>query len=133
MLSSPPTTAGIQSDHQHWLREIERWEERLALWENEEGLLTRETARLQEIVNKHGAEIESHSSALKELKEEIAAVERQLAGAHDGRSDRLLTELHAQTERKHAEQRELHERITRRHHTLIAQLAMRQHEPIREE
>jgi len=132
MLVTEPTIAEIQSDHQHWLREIERWEGRLGLWDNEQALLVREVTRLQQLVHKHGAELEEHAAALKALKEVIAAAERS-AVTQRGEVDRSLAQVHAKTETSHAAQRDLHERLKRMHHTLVAQLSMLQHEPIRDE
>ena len=133
MSKSNPRTIEIQSNHLHWLREIERWESQLDLWENEQGLLTRELARLQQIIQKHGTDLASHAAAIKALKAEIAATEREIVAAQGNEHQRSLVEMHLESQNSHAAQRDLHEQIKRRHHILIAQLAMRQHEPLRDD
>jgi hypothetical protein len=75
MLRSEPTLAEVQSDHQHWLREIERWQGCFELWENEQTLLERELSRLQQAIERHGSELRAHVAASSALKAEIAASE----------------------------------------------------------
>jgi hypothetical protein len=132
MLLSGTSTVEIQSDHQHWLREIERWEVQLGAWENEQALLVREVNRLQQIVQKHGAELSAHAAALNALKDEIVATERGLVARQGREPDKSLVEMHSKAEAKHAAQRDIHERLKSMQHTLVAQLAMHEHEPIRE-
>lgn len=124
MLLSEPTLLEIQSDHQHWLREIERWEGCLDLWDREQKLLEREVTRLQESIQKHGSELLAEIESLKSLKAEIVASERKMFGRKGTDFDRSLAEGHATIESHHAAQRDLHERFKRIHHTLMGRLEL---------
>jgi len=131
MLTSGTTNVEIQADHQSWLREIERWETQLEAWEHEQTLLVKEAVRLQELIQKHGAELSVHAAALSTLKDEIVATERGLVARQGREPDTALVELHAKADARHSAQRDLHERLRSRQDILVAQLAMHEHEPIR--
>ncbi|MBI3862884.1 MAG: hypothetical protein HY290_13420 [Planctomycetia bacterium] len=122
MLLAESSLVEFQSDHQHWLREIERWEGCLDLWENEQTLLEREISRLQDAIQNHGSELRAHIEALKTLKAEIASSEREMIVRKGTAVDRSLAEAHSKIERNHAAQRDLHERFKRIHHTLMERL-----------
>jgi chromosome segregation ATPase len=122
MLVSESTLPAIQSDHQHWLREIERWDSCLEGWEGEQSLLARELARLQESIEKHGSELKRHVKSLKALKTEIAASERELILHKGADVDRGLAEAHSKLEVHHSAERDLHERLKQMQHTLMERL-----------
>lgn len=124
MLLSEPTLHDIQSDHQHWLREVERWEGCLDLWGHEQELLEQELTRLHDAIKTHGSELRRHAEALKALKGEIASSEREMISYKGTDVDRSLAESHSKIEAHHTAQRDLHERFKRIHHTLMGRLEL---------
>ena len=124
MMLSQPTLAAIQTDHQQWLRELELWDGDLIILQNEQALLVKELARLQQVTQKLGNELQSHAASVKGLREEIASSEREMAGLQGREPGRALAEAHAMTEANYAAQRDLHERLKSDHQALMTQLAM---------
>ena len=126
------STTDIQADHQHWLREIERWENYVAVWEEQEKRLTEEYTRMQHAVDQHGRHIRQHARDIAELKATIAECERKMMGGHDDVTD-SLTEQHGKGTARHDDQRTVHEKLKQEHHTLMAAMAVFQQKPFRDE
>lgn len=124
MLLSQPTLAAIQTDHQQWLRELELWEGDLIVLQNEQALLVKELARLQQVTQKLRDELQSHAASVKGLREEIVSSEREMATLQGREPGRALAEAHSRTDANYAVQRDLHERLKIEHQALMTQLAM---------
>ena len=124
MLLSQPTLEAIQSDNQLWLRELELWDGDLIILQNEQALLVKELARLEQVTQKLGNDLRSHAAGVKGLREEIASSEREMVALQGRVPGRVLAETHAKTEANHAAQRGLHERLKSEHQALMTQLAM---------
>jgi hypothetical protein len=129
MPSAASTTLEIQTDHRHWLRELDAWESCLALCQSEQALLVNELERLQQVIQNHGSVMEKHARAIQSERQQIAASERELPGCEARPVGHPVADAHARIDAQHVEQRSLHERIKRIHHSLMTQLAMYKDRP----
>lgn len=126
------TLAEMQHDHKHWLAEIERWEGYLRMWQGEQAKLAEEFRRILSAIERHGSDLVEHARALEAHKQEIIACERGMVEHFPpGVLTAELVENHGASKRHHEQQRELHERIKKDHHTFFAALSMLRHEPFR--
>jgi septal ring factor EnvC (AmiA/AmiB activator) len=116
------------SDHKHWLSEIERWEGYVQTWNQQQAALARE---IETLLADHGRQLKEHAQAVVSLKRGIVECERMIAG---GKCDaREAARRHSREAGLHDEQRNIHERLKRTHHTLMAGLALLKGQPFREE
>jgi hypothetical protein len=132
---SASTITTMQTDHKHWLKDIERWAGYLRTWQGQQTSLLAEVARFQDSIRQHGADLRKHADALEKHRNEILACERSMVENHNAgqevESD--LAEAHHKGAGHHDEQLTLHERIKQCHHTLMVQLALLRREPFRED
>jgi chromosome segregation ATPase len=124
MLSTIPTLAEIQSDHQQWLRELEHWEGDLVVSQNGQALLVKEIERLQKLVQAHGVAIQAHAASVKGLKEEIVSSEREMVALQGREPGRPMAAAHAKTEANYSAQQDQHERLKSDHQALFNRLAL---------
>lgn len=131
-METQTSVTDMQVDHQHWLREIERWENYVAVWGEQEKKLTEQYTRMLHAVDQHGSHIEQHAHDMAALKATIVGCEQKMLGGHDEVTDALANQ-HEKGTTRHDEQRTVHEKLKQEHHTLMATMAMFQQKPFRDE
>ncbi len=131
-MKTQTSVSEMQADHRHWLREIERWENYVNVWAEQEKRLTEEYTRMIHAVDQHGAHIKQHARDIAELKATIVECERKMASTDDEVTDELADQ-HEKGTARHHDQRDVHEKLKKKHHTLMAAMAVFQQKPFRDE
>ncbi len=116
----------MQTDHKHWLGEIERWQGSARTWISQEQRLVDEIEQFQQLFKRYGADLKAHEAALDAHLKEIVDCERGMVEKHRRGVDAepALVEFHRTESDHHAEQLRQHERLKRLHHILATQIAM---------
>lgn len=115
----------MHGDHQHWLSESDFWREDTAQWRTEIEQSLRDVERLNEALRAHAAALHAHLEMICSHAQKIRAHEHALAGFEQGDGGDELIGFAKDHEKERAEQvatRQVHERLKKFHHGLIAQL-----------
>jgi len=131
-MKTQESVTNMQTDHQHWLREIERWENDVSVWGEQQKRLTEEYTRMQHAIDPHGGHIHQHVRDIAELKATIVACERKMMEGSDDATG-ALAQQHETGTTRHDDQRAVHEKLKQEHHTLMATMAMFQQKPFRDD
>lgn len=117
----------IHGDHRYWQNEIKMWRDDIQLWQQE-----REDciAELLEAISRHDRAMECHSnsivdhqSAIEDHEHFIAECEQKMNTEDKGQVETFM-ETHYGESALQTDLRASHEKIKRRHHTVMAKLAM---------
>ena len=120
-----PTT--IHADHRYWKQEHSTWRSDIVLWQQEYDAMRTAIEALGRTVERHGAALRKHAVAINDHEAALDLQERVIAeheiglerpGPDDGGTDQQQQIM------AHLEQRQVHERMKREHHRLVAQLEM---------
>lgn len=131
-MKTQTSVTDMQADHKHWLSEIERWENYVAVWEEQEKNLTEQYTRMLHAVDQHGRHIKQHAHDVADLKATIIGCEQKMMGGHGDVADTLVNQ-HEKGTARHDEQRAVHESLKQEHHTLMAAMAVFQQKPFQDE
>jgi len=123
------TNLELHRDHLEWKTNNAFWRDELAVWQGELKQAGPMLERLQRILQEHASKLEVHAGSIGLAEEACDAHERCLVQAA-----RVATPSkaapggeHFVETYDHAQQREMHESLKRRHHTLLARLSMLMH------
>jgi predicted RNase H-like nuclease (RuvC/YqgF family) len=124
----------IQIDHKHWLRDIDRWDAYLRVWQNQIDELKREYRRMLKTVDEHADNLGEFAECLdshrrKLLSDERASVEHPFKDA----APVELVHRHDANTSQHDDLYKFHERLKQMQHTLLSGLAVLKHEPYPED
>ena len=121
--STPSTTP---ADHRYWKQEHGAWRSDIALWQQEYDAMRVALEALKQAVERHGEALRKHAVAINDheaaldLRERVTA-ERETGHERPGFDDAGSDQRQSVA---HLEQRQVHERMKREHHRLVAQLEM---------
>jgi hypothetical protein len=114
----------MHSDHRQWASEDALWEDDVHLWQGELDQAAAEIKRLEATFAAERKALESHAQAIRDYREHAERHEHSLSEYERGESGEdlvVLAQKHAKEAEKQRHRRETHERVKRRHHTLMAQ------------
>jgi hypothetical protein len=110
-------------DHTHWLDEASFWKQDIAMWKGEvEGALA-DIERLADALASHAEALQTHLDAIGHQELDLRKHEHALAEYEQGAAGGELisqAKAHAYESNSQMAAREVHERIKRFHHVLIA-------------
>ncbi len=117
----------IHGDHRYWQSEIKMWRDDIQQWQQE-----REDciAELLEAINRHDRAMECHTNSIVDHQSAIVDHEHFIAeceqnsSAKDKGDEATFAETHQGESSIQNDLRASHERIKKRHHTVMAKLAM---------
>jgi hypothetical protein len=118
----------MQADHRQWDYEQLRWRSDIETWQRDHELALSQLSKLQEFICQHGEALQSHAEALEQLDQGLrdhhrAMSEYEIHGEGERLQETLATE-HGMHAEQHHTQHEVHERVKKHHHTVMAHLAM---------
>ncbi len=117
-----PIADDVQTDHQHWLKDIDRWQNYLGTWVQEGDQFLAEAKRFQERVGHHCADLKACMETLEFHRREIANAERMMADqAINGKT--IAWETHAKRKRHHDALHRLYESLQNQCQALREQLS----------
>lgn len=109
--------------HRQWSNDNALWRDEIALWQTEIKRLVEQLTAVKQALKRHQDEVRKHAAAVHLYQSSQDDHERALADYEAGGPGAPLVGLakqHRQEQDKHQSQRALHERLKRRHHTLVA-------------
>ncbi len=116
----------MHGEHQQWLGDNGMWRDDLAIWQREIDQVLGELQTLEDASREVRKELQDHLRAiaaeehgLKEHEHVLAELER--GAAVDELELLHLAKQHRENADRHARQRQAHERLKERHHTVMAQ------------
>jgi len=123
------TNLELHRDHENWKSDDAFWRDEVAVWHNELKDAETSVERLQRILHEHALKLEAHVGAIGFCEKAWETHEHQLAEAARARtpSTPQPKQEHYVETYDHMQHREAHEALKRKHHRLIAQIAMLMH------
>lgn len=123
------TRSELHRDHATWKADDEFWRDELAVWRNETKHATLAVERLRCLLQRHESMIEARACAIGFCEKACEAHEHALVEAARVAtpSSRPAEEEHYVEAYDHAQQRETQESLKRKHHRLMAHIAMLTH------
>ncbi len=122
---STSSPSGMHRDHREWESENALWRDQLREWQRENEQAVAELNRAQQVFRNHERTLETHAAGIRLFGQACAEHEHDLAAKAQAETPQACGMCgHEQEAIDHRREREIHERIKRRHHTLMAQLAM---------
>ena len=126
--------AEMQNDHKHWLREIERWEQWLSVWQRQQDSLQDGIERFRKSIQQHAFRVNTHGKQLEAHKKAILNCEREMAAQPKGADvSPEIRKEYADSDVCHKAQSAEHELLKKEHHTYQAVLSLLRGEPLRED
>jgi hypothetical protein len=113
----------MHGEHQQWLSDNSMWRDDLTLWQKEIDQALDGLSKLEEALREHGKGLQSHLEMIGAEEQELKAHEHALAEfERGGPGDQLLemVKSHQEHAGKHGQQRQVHEELKKRHHTVMA-------------
>lgn len=110
-------------DHQHWLTELALWRDDIDLWRQEVGRARTDVERLETALREEDKALEEHARTLAQHVQALRSHEGELAAFEQGGADAKIIAMakgHLEEESVQRHQREIHERIKKHHHVLMA-------------
>ena len=117
----------MQADHRQWDYAHSAWSVDIEHWKTEHESALSELAKLQVIIQQHGAAIAAHAETIERHQDgfrdhERAMDEFQREGG--GHIQEAMRNKHRESADRHNGQRAAHERIKKHHHGVMAHLTM---------
>lgn len=114
----------MHGDHKHWLSESALWQDEITVWHDEVQRALGEVNHLAKALRDHAAALNDHGKGIAGHDDTVRSHEGALAGWEKGAPGGELVSL-ATAHDKEAEQRaalrQVHQRVRKFHHTLLAQ------------
>lgn len=115
----------MHTEHRYWKQEHGTWRGDIALWQQEYDAMHAAIEALQQAVERHGEALRKHVVTINDHEAALDLQERVIAERETGHARPGLNEADVdQHALGHLEQRQVHERMKREHHRLVAQLEM---------
>lgn len=112
----------IQADHQHWLQDINRWQNYLSTWVQDKDEFVKAAKSFQDRIDHYCADLKAYGETLEAHRQEIVNAERLMVeNAIDG--DVVARELHSKRKRHHDALCRLQASLQNQYHALEVQLA----------
>jgi hypothetical protein len=117
--------ADMHNEHQHWLSDNAFWRDEVAVWQRELDDARQGLLRLEGVLRDHRSSLHDHLDTIAAEEHARQELQRTLAELGKGRSPEELEELllamnHKRNTGGHAQQRDVHEKLKKRHHTVMA-------------
>ena len=133
-MATTAITSEVGNDHKHWLRDIERWDAYLRIWQNQIHELTQEYRKL---LKTSRAARRRRRRILRGSRVASQRIDRRRAShlrtSPSQRAGREAWRKSCGERDDHDELYKAHERLKQIQHTLMAGLALLKHEPYRDE
>lgn len=120
-----PSHATMHHDHRQWLSDNNMWRCDIANWQQEFKKAAADRKQIEAALKEHEQALQVHAASIRLREQDLAAHEHALAEYEQGEAGAQLISLaqsHEKEARKHAQQRDAHERIKRHHHEVLAQI-----------
>tara|TARA_R110002049_G_scaffold4601_4_gene31874 strand:+ start:111655 stop:112068 length:414 start_codon:yes stop_codon:yes gene_type:complete len=118
----------MHTDHRHWKNELAMWRDDLQQWRSQHATAQQSLKQISDMIADHENTINAHEHKIqvieKTLDEHEKVMAESLRGGSDPYLDDALTERHEEQVSSIAQQREIHERVKKQHHTSMAQVAI---------
>jgi hypothetical protein len=119
------THADMHEEHRLWQNETAMWHDDLGLWRGVYRKALADLFALESALTKHLLALDHHEQNVQQHERHLTEHERLLAAFKQGKPVdelRLLAtaKSHQEERRKHACQREYHERVKKEHHAALA-------------
>ena len=113
----------MHSEHRFWESEISQWREDLRVWQQELAKAQGEIKQLEKALEDHAHALRTHASTLRLQEQTFEGHEHALVEYEKGGEGAELLPMarqHGAEAAQHAEHRNAHEQLKRRHHIVIA-------------
>ncbi len=122
------TFAGMHAEHRQWQSEHSMWTDDIELWRAQHEAALSQLKQLEDLLRQHGEALDEHAEATQRLQHSLEGHEKSMAAywreGADAEGQEAMIALHRQEAKRHAEQREAHERIKKQQHSIITHLTM---------
>ena len=123
--------AELHADHRHWKSDISMWRFDLQQWRSERETALKQVEQIAEAIQQNADILNEHADAVDAIEAELEFHEESLASSlqehADSDLDDSLLSGHADSSKRFDSQREAHERLKKRHHIAVAQVAALKH------
>ena len=123
--------AELHADHRNWKSNISMWRFDLEQWRSEHESALKQVEQIAEAIRQNESSLDEHADAIEAIEAGLGFHEKNLAASlqdhADSDLDDSLRSSHAESSRLFDSQREAHERLKKRHHIAVAQVAALQH------
>jgi hypothetical protein len=113
----------MHNEHRLWESEISLWRDDLRAWQEELGKSQSEIKQLEKALEDHAHALRTHASTLRLQEQTFDGHEHAIVQYEQGGEGEELFQMarqHSDEAVRHAEHRQAHERLKRRHHDVIA-------------
>ena len=123
--------AELHADHRKWKSDISMWRFDLEQWRSEHESALEQVEQIAETIRQNENTLNKHAEAVDTIEAGLEFHEKNLAASlrdhADSDLDDSLLSSHAENSKKFDTQREAHERLKKRHHIAVAQVAALKH------
>ena len=117
------TISDMQTDHRVWLRDIERWDYDVDIWQSHKAELLASAEHFVEIVKTFCDDVDAHGLAVADHRQRVVDCERNMVEhTSTDTEQRDLAESHQRNSELHDEHLSRHRRLEQLRHRLMAQL-----------
>ncbi|MBX7166083.1 MAG: hypothetical protein K1X74_07010 [Pirellulales bacterium] len=120
-----PTPEQLHREHRAWLGEDALWRDQIRAWQSELKQSAADLKKVEKALDAHAKALARHAAAIRLYEQSMLEHEHLLVQAIKGGNGQVPPNLmpsHDAVAIEHSAQREQHERIKQRHHTVLAHL-----------